>query len=578
MPTNLHGILDHLFKDKPNELADFLNAAKRHYLSAGEFLFHQGEQASSFYVVLHGRLRALSNDENNQQKILGDIGAGEPVGEFAIFTQEPRMASVVAIRKSVVLEYDKPTYNKLIAETPELSNAIASHIIQRLRNNSFERQKRKPAENIAVICLDKEAPVQTICDSLKQELTKPNFEVNIHHKQVLDKAGEEKFFDYLDEKDDLSLLVCKPDELDWAKQCVLYADLILIVASSTDNPAIHPFEQSLGLYENNILNKSTYLLLLGEDALPKNTPKWLAKRKVDLHIHHRLNHSSDTARLGRIITQQAIGLVLGGGGAKGFAHVGAVLALTEAGVPIDFLGGTSAGALYGIAMAYLGFDKEKIKQTTKEAAESNLTRDITIPMVSLMTGKKFRKHLNDLFGETYMEDLRTTSYAVSTNYTKARMDVLKKGPVWRNVLASMSIPGVFPPVVIERNLHVDGGLMDNLPIEPMYNYPVGTIYAFSLSSIKEREIDYEETPSAAQLLLDKFSGKQHYKIPSLGAILVNSLTINSVSKQAQYKDKATHYIELKLKGYGMLDDSKWEQLIDKGYEQTKAYLESIDIK
>jgi NTE family protein len=199
-------------------------------------------------------------------------------------------------------------------------------------------------------------------------------------------------------------------------------------------------------------------------------------------------------------------------------------------------------------------------------------------MVSLMTGKKFRKHLNDLFGETYMEDLRTTSYAVSTNYTKARMDVLKKGPVWRNVLASMSIPGVFPPVVIERNLHVDGGLMDNLPIEPMYNYPVGTIYAFSLSSIKEREIDYEETPSAAQLLLDKFSGKQHYKIPSLGAILVNSLTINSVSKQAQYKDKATHYIELKLKGYGMLDDSKWEQLIDKGYEQTKAYLESIDIK
>lgn len=225
MPSNLHGILDHLFKDKPNELADFLNAAKRHYLSAGEFLFHQGEQASSFYVVLHGRLRALSNDENNQQKILGDIGAGEPVGEFAIFTQEPRMASVVAIRKSVVLEYDKPTYNKLIAETPELSNAIASHIIQRLRNNSFERQKRKPAENIAVICLDKEAPVQTICDSLKQELTKPNFEVNIHHKQVLNKAGQEKFFDYLDEKDDLSLLVCKPDELDWAKQCVLYADL-----------------------------------------------------------------------------------------------------------------------------------------------------------------------------------------------------------------------------------------------------------------------------------------------------------------------------------------------------------------
>jgi predicted acylesterase/phospholipase RssA len=174
-----------------------------------------------------------------------------------------------------------------------------------------------------------------------------------------------------------------------------------------------------------------------------------------------------------------------------------------------------------------------------------------------------------------MEDIWVNSYCVSTNFSKATMKIHDQGLLWKQLAASMAIPGVFPPVVIDHYLHVDGAVMDNLPIEPMYRYPVSKIIAISLSGLPERKVNYQDAPSGWAVLWDKLLAKKHYKIPSVGSIIINSLTLNSLQKQEITKDKVSHYFELNLKGVGFMDDKKWKQIMKKGYDQTNEYLENL---
>lgn len=186
--------------------------------------------------------------------------------------------------------------------------------------------------------------------------------------------------------------------------------------------------------------------------------------------------------------------------------------------------------------------------------------------------------MKEMFGESELEDIWVNSYCVSTNFSSSGTKVHDRGLISKMVRASIAIPGVFPPVVIDRQLHVDGGVVDNLPIEPMYRYPVRHIIAISLSGLESRQVDYAETPSAAMLIWDKLTGKRKYKIPGISSLIVNSLTLNSRQKQENTKAKVSLYFEMDLKDVGLLDDKKWSHTIQKGYEQMKAFLENLPDK
>ena len=112
-------ILFRLFGDADLEFIDqILSSGKSLELETGQFLFHQGDSGNSLYIVLSGRFRALATQNDNVLHALGDIGEGEPIGEFALFTSAPRSATVVAIRKSVVLELTEVEYLKLVSKKP----------------------------------------------------------------------------------------------------------------------------------------------------------------------------------------------------------------------------------------------------------------------------------------------------------------------------------------------------------------------------------------------------------------------------------------------------------------------------
>jgi NTE family protein len=571
-------ILVSLFGELDEELlTQILNKGKALEMDTGNFLFHQGDRDNSLYIVLSGRFRALAEQSDGILHALGDIGEGEPIGEFALFMAEPRSASVVAIRKSVVLKLTESQYLEIVASNPAFSTKLTRFVVNRLRRNSLQKHLEVSAKNIAVINLQSDNDITEYTEAVKAQFESLDVSIQILDHESHANLELQAMYDTLEKHEGLNFLVSSEDHLEWSRQCIIYADLVVIATDFYADSGLRDIERKLDLYSNNILNKKIYLLLLHpEDAkFPENTRRWFENRKVDLHVHYRKNHGPDIRRFARILANKAIGLVLGGGGAKGFAHLGAIKALYDAGLEIDFLGGTSAGALYGMTGSYSDFDKEKIDFYCKESAESKLTsNDYTIPLISIMSGKKMTDYVKKMMGDTYLEDFWVSSYCVSTNYSNSTIKIHERGLAWKQIAASIAIPGIYPPVVIENQLHVDGGVVDNLPIETMFKYPVKHIIAISLSQLKTQEVDFEETPTASQLIWSRVRGKKKYRLPGISSILVNSLTLNSRQKQEMTKSGVDIYIEMDLKGIGMLDDTKWRQIVQKGYDQMKAALEN----
>ncbi len=581
--TNLHihQSLSRLFGDLDEEhIRHILSIAKQIEFEPGQYVFKQGEAGSTFYIVLSGRFRALQN-ENNSIYILGDITTGEPIGEFSLFTKEPHSASVVALRRSALLCIDAEQYLSIVQEFPLIANTLTNLIIKRLRHNAHQQKKDAAPKNIAVVNLQPTNDVTAFTNAIQQQFTNMGLGITIYDQQTHTEDNNQAIFDSMEKNEGLNFLSCDAEHLDWAKECITYCDLIIVATSFYENSSLYEIEKRLHLYTDNLMNKKIYLLFLHPEnaAMPSQTDKWFIERKFELHLHIRKNNMADVRRFCRIVTHQAIGLVLGGGGARGFAHVGVVKALQEAGVEFDFVGGTSAGAIYSVVLSYCDFDLQKVMNYCKLAAERKLTsNDITMPFVSLMSGKKMRNFLTEVFGNVFMEDLWVNSYCVSTNYTEASMKVHEKGLARLQIEASIAIPGVFPPVIINKHLHVDGGVVDNLPVEAMHKKPVRHIIAVSLSAENTTLIELSKIPTSWQIFWDKLSGKRKSNLPGLSSILINSITINSRHKLEASKPGTSIFLELDLKEYKFLEWNRWQQIIQKGYDQTKKYLQEAPVE
>jgi len=580
--TDQHiSVLRRLFEElDTSDLEKILEAGERHQLQPGDYLFRQGDAGNALYIVLNGRLRAVMEDKNGMH-ILGDIGEAEPTGEFALFTNDPRMASVLAIRVTTVLEINKQEYLNLVAKNPAFAGILTSFLLKRMRRNILEQHSSKIPKNIALINLQPDNNLRPWADDIESALEKSGIPVQVFDHDTPPHQQNLSVFDTLEQNEGMNILICSAAQTEWSEQCLLYADLVIVATDFLADPGLYEIEEKLSLYSRSILNKKIYIVFLHEPdtVLPRHTRAWLAPRVVNLHLHIRRNNLADARRFARIISNRAIGVVLGGGGAKGYAHVGAVKAMLEAGIEIDFLGGTSAGALYGIGMSHSQFDHAKANQLCETAAKKKLTsNDYSWPFVSIMSGKKVTSFMKEMFGDADLEDLWINSYCVSTNFSTAGTKVHEKGLIRQVVQASIAIPGVFPPVVIDHQLHVDGGVVDNLPIEPMYRFPVRHIVAVSLSGLTTRNVDYTEMPTAGMLLWDKITGKKRFRTPGIVSLIINSLTLNSRQKQETTKAKVSLYFEMDLKGVGLLDDKKWDSTIQKGHDQMKAFLQNLPEK
>jgi NTE family protein len=248
-----------------------------------------------------------------------------------------------------------------------------------------------------------------------------------------------------------------------------------------------------------------------------------------------------------------IGLVLSGGGARGFAHLGVIQALNEAGIYPDVICGTSAGAIAGVFYAD-GYTPREIFNMTVSNSRLHYIRPI-VQKDGLLQISGVIRILKDNLHATTFEELKIPLFVTATDLNNGRVDYFSSGELINPVVASASIPVLFKPVTIGDKNYVDGGVLDNLPIKPIEN--------------------------KCRFIIGSFVNPTGYQENVSNLInIAERVFLLSMSKEVNEKSKKFDLFiaPIELRNYKILDPEKAEELFMVGYYATKTKLDETDIK
>jgi NTE family protein len=562
-----------------------------HELSGGETLMNEGDHANGVYFVISGRLRAYVS-ENDKPHSIGQIGRGETVGEMGVLTREPRSATVVAIRDTVLAHASRDSFEELWRQHPQLPIHMARIVIERLKRASFRSRVRRPA-TLCLLPITEGVDLRELGEQLVTALDRWGVSTLETSDRIDSRFGagaavtternseqHHRVTTWLDDVEfwnDFVLLMADEGDTEWTQRCIRHADEILLVARADAPVRIRPLEQRLSKQSQSLGGARQTLVLLhpADRTHPSNTTSWLDRRPVDAHLHIRQELPHDIARLARVLSGNANGLVLGGGGARGFAHLGAFKALEEAGIEIDFVGGTSIGAAMA-GFISMGLSAERLIECTRKGFSVNPTGDFSfLPMISLIKGRRLRSVIRNAIADTLgfqsdVADSWRTLYCVASSYSGASEIVIRRGPLERAISASVSIPVALPPIIWDGELLIDGGVFNNFPTDIMAKMGARNIIGVDLARKNTRRYDFEEIPGTWELLRDRFRSrsKRRYKLPGLGAVLMGTTILYSESRRDEARKSVDLYLNPELPGVSLLDWKGFDRIVDLGYQHT----------
>ncbi len=571
-------------------------------VGGGETLFRQHDSGESLFFVISGRLQAFVQDTDGNNKKIGEIIRGETVGEMAVFTGQPRSATIIAIRDSLLVRLSKTVFERVIATYPAVAMNVTRLIINRLQKSQNPRVPIKKPVNICLFALhdtlDMAAFVAELTALLAGKGTVYVASSRIANQVFGDdtiaqtnKTNSEAYRQltrWLDDQElthEFLIFVTDPTLSEWTRRCMRQADQILLLADANESAALTPLETQYQAGKTGTGAAEVLILLHpATTPVPHRTADWLAARPtIKTHYHLRTGNGGDMARLSRILSGTANGLVLAGGGAKGFAHLGVFKALQEFNIPVDFVGGTSIG---GLMAAGIGFGKsvDEIIRIVRKGAIFNPTKDYNwLPFMSLIGGRRMEQLLKttaiDMTGSTdiHIEDSWRTLFMVSSNYSKAREEVHTRGNYVRYLLATSAIPGVFPPVIDGTDLLVDGGTFNNFPADVMSRMEVGRVIGVDLIIDKPRKMTLAVMPTPNQLLRDRFRPKKRrrYRLPSLMSIMLNATLLYSVARRNETKQFLDLSFNPDVTRFGLLSWSAFDKIVETGYDHALSVLQNL---
>ncbi|MEO7168483.1 MAG: patatin-like phospholipase family protein [Chthoniobacterales bacterium] len=564
--------------------------------AGGEVLFHEGEPSDSLYIVVSGRLQA-SVGANGESQVVGEIGRGESVGEMGAFTNEPRRATVRALRDSLLARIELKTFHKMLVACPELTLNLNRVIIERLQRRNLSEKPAHNLVNLAVVPIGDGVGAGALLNDLVAELQAQGQRA-LHLTSAMidaiagrpraaqttetDQQAHRWLIRYLDELErEYSLIFYEADATitPWTLRCLRQCDEVLLLGDAGAPADLSEVEARCLNGAEPVTPARQTLLLRHRDGgrWASGTPAFLAKRpKVYRHFHLRAGQRSDLARLGRFLGGRAVGLVLAGGGARGLAHIGVFRALEEAGIAIDAFGGTSIGSVLAAGMA-CDWRWKKLFETNRREFLRNPTSDLNfLPIVSLLTGRKLDRILAAGTEGASIEELWQPFFCVSSSYTRAREVVHTRGELKCALLASMAIPGIFPPVLHGNELLVDGGLFNNLPVDVMARSGVRHIIAVDLrpKGNATEAIKFESMPRRRDLLRDLFRPKaqRRFAVPSMVTAMIAASMLNSQQKTAQLIGDVDLLLNPDVEDFGLLEWRSHDKIVERGYAHAREVL------
>ena len=564
-----------------DELAGHLEWVLVH---GGEALCRQGDESDGLYLVASGRLAIVRELPGGDEVVLSHVGRGDSLGEVAALTGNPRSATVRALRDSILARLARAGLDRLLERHPKLILALTRRLATWIGPEPPASERSRGCVAVALVAPHQGVPLPEIAARLAAALSRIGPVLHLSSQRI-DRAlasDEGRLGSWIDEQEACHaflLYEADPGITSWTHRCLRQADRVLVVAVA-DTPDMADTEPSLGELGGRLARgegkprEELVLLHLHRKERPRGTARWLGLHTFRRHHHIRMEVPGDFDRLARFVNGTPVGLVLGGGGARGFAHIGVIRALLEAGIPIDRVGGTSMGAVMA-GLHARGFDwKDMVRLNRWGWVRYRPHKLYTLPIISLLSSRKAERMLDMMFGDDHIEDLWLPFFCVSTNLTQAEVVVHRFGEMERQVGASMRLPGVVPPMVEKGNLLVDGGVLNNLPIDVMRRQGRGPIIAVDVSAAIDVRADpsYKVAPSPWQLLVGQWR-KTAKPFPNILQLLHRSAVLASDIYARQSKHEVELYVDLPMDDFDLFNVEPLNEIVEVGYQFTKELLE-----
>ncbi|XP_052737334.1 neuropathy target esterase sws isoform X4 [Bicyclus anynana] len=601
------------------------------FLESGRAVYRQDEESGSTFIVLSGRLRSVITHPNGKKELVGEYGKGDLVGIVEMVTQTRRSTTVMAVRDSELAKLPEGLFNAIKLRFPvvvtRLINLLGHRILGSWQKPTAglggaaaieSRPSQHNFSTVAVVPVSDDVPLTAFTYELYHSLCAIGPTVRLTSDvirkllglTIMDPNNEYRLSSWLAQQEDkhkVALYQCDPSLTQWTQRCIRQADCILIVALGDKQPSIGKIEKEI---ERLAIRTQKELVLLHREGgpNPSGTVHWLNMRTwVSQHHHVRCPHRmftrksqyriselyskvlmseasvhSDFSRLARWLTGTAVGLVLGGGGARGAAHVGMIRAIQEAGIPIDMVGGVSIGAFMGALWCM----ERNITSVTQKAREwsQKMTQwgkqlmDLTYPATSMFSGRQFNTTIKSTFGEVHIEDLWLPYFTVTTDISSSCMRVHRHGSLWRYIRASMSLSGYMPPLCdpVDGHLLLDGGYVNNLPADVMRSLGAKHILAIDVGSQDDTDLtNYGDDLSGWWLLWKRWNPfTTPVKVPNLPDIQ-SRLAYVSCNRQLEEVKTSDYceYIRPPIDSYKTLQFGSFDEIREVGYRHGSAYFE-----
>ncbi len=565
-------------------------------LYGGEFLYRKGDPSDSLYIVLGGRLRVLA-DAAERETHTSELGRGESVGELGLVTGELRRHSVCAVRDTYLARLSEAAYHRLLASHPqEVMRLFLSRVARRVEQISEGGLRTSSRiNNIALIPASSGPLLEKFCAEFCEALKSYGTVARISSQRVDEAFGVKgfaqtsdwdgnriRFMEWLSRLErNHTYVVYEADEIvtPWTERCIRQSDRIVLVGRADQDPAPGEIETELIAHLPVHSVESSTLVLIHDSRDPSGTAQWLKPRKIGRHHHVRMGSGDDFGRLARFLTGRALGLTLGGGFARGLAHIGVFRALAEAGLPLDAVGGTSMGALIGGLWAS-GWTYERIIHEVSDGCRDSFN-DMTVPFIAFKTGRKFSDLVASFFGDVCIEDLWHPFFCVSANLNRAELVLHTQGGLTKAALASSRAPGIFPPIVYGGELHVDGGVINNVPVDLMRAFCVnGITIGVDVSPPHELEDveDYGYTVGGWKALRSRFGlwGAKKKFVPSILLVLMRTLEFGGISYRTTREGAADILLRPPMLGFKRTDWHLANEIVEVSHRHALERIEALN--
>lgn len=583
-------VADLVGRESPGAIKGLVDQLTWRTLQAGDLLFSQGDESDAAYVVITGRVRVTRVDGHGEVEFETDLGRGALVGELGIIEQHARSASVRATRATTLARLSSEDFEDTTAANPALTLRVVRSIFDRMQlsNRNLTRNRA-----VTIVVTDP-AATDDVVDVFVDEVRNfgaAEFLSTESVDSVLGRAGlsssevgtigHQRLTDLLHESEaesDYMVLHARVDQPGWIDRAIEQSDRVLIFTSPRPQLAERErIEAALSRSVTTSGRSSWIVKRYPPGHTPAGADEWLADHRVDDVHHVRADSPDDLRRVARLATGNGVGVVFGGGGARGFAHLGACRALTELGVPIDAVAGASIGAVIA-ALVAIDVPEGEREQMTADAFHKLL--DYTVPIVALLRSQRITANIEEHLGSWQIENTWVPYLCVTTNLTTAGLRVHRSGSLSAAVRASVAIPGVLPPVTIDGDLLVDGGLLDNLPVDHLADDDrISTVIALDLEppDAPETRSDFHPDVSGLRALRTRFDPREQ-NYPTLGSTIIRSLLVAAARRRAEVIDSGNIdlYLLLEVEGVGLLDFEKVPEVARLGHAaalpQIRAWL------